>query len=73
MKDAEENPEGPIRIRGEGRHRFRPFRFLFHHSFAQCFHSWLIMTFTLIQMLFTMLCPPKASTFSVQHLMLLLS
>jgi hypothetical protein len=35
--------------------------------------SWLIMTFTLIQMLFTMLCPPKASTFSVQHLMLLLS
>jgi hypothetical protein len=28
MKDAEENPEGPIRIREEGRHRFRPFRFL---------------------------------------------
>jgi len=40
MKDAEEHPEGPIRIRGEGRHRFRPFRFLFHHLFARCFHSW---------------------------------
>lgn len=29
MQAAEENPEGPIRIRGEGRHRFNPFRCLF--------------------------------------------
>lgn len=26
MEKCEKNPEGPIRIRGEGRHRFRPFR-----------------------------------------------
>ncbi|XP_010451314.1 PREDICTED: external alternative NAD(P)H-ubiquinone oxidoreductase B3, mitochondrial-like [Camelina sativa] len=26
MEQCEKNPEGPIRIRGEGRHRFRPFR-----------------------------------------------
>uniref|UniRef100_A0A0E0LR40 NADH:ubiquinone reductase (non-electrogenic) n=1 Tax=Oryza punctata TaxID=4537 RepID=A0A0E0LR40_ORYPU len=34
MKDAEENPEGPIRIRGEGRHRFRPFRYRHLGQFA---------------------------------------
>ncbi|CDP20650.1 unnamed protein product [Coffea canephora] len=28
MKEVETNPEGPLRFRGEGRHRFRPFRFL---------------------------------------------
>ncbi|CAI0468344.1 unnamed protein product, partial [Linum tenue] len=27
MEEAEKNPEGPLRFRGEGRHRFRPFRF----------------------------------------------
>ncbi|KAG1368201.1 putative External alternative NAD(P)H-ubiquinone oxidoreductase B3, mitochondrial [Cocos nucifera] len=26
MKICEEHPEGPLRIRGQGRHRFRPFR-----------------------------------------------
>ncbi|KAJ8434117.1 hypothetical protein Cgig2_024235 [Carnegiea gigantea] len=26
MEQCEKNPEGPIRIRGEGRHRFKPFR-----------------------------------------------
>lgn len=26
MEDCEKNPEGPLRFRGEGRHRFRPFR-----------------------------------------------
>lgn len=26
MEACERNPEGPIRFRGEGRHRFRPFR-----------------------------------------------
>lgn len=26
MEECEKNPEGPIRMRGEGRHRFRPFR-----------------------------------------------
>ncbi|KAK3120996.1 hypothetical protein QOZ80_8BG0644490 [Eleusine coracana subsp. coracana] len=34
MKDAEENPEGPIRIRGEGRHRFLPFRYRHLGQFA---------------------------------------
>ncbi|CAO2189845.1 unnamed protein product [Urochloa humidicola] len=34
MKDAEEHPEGPIRIRGEGRHRFRPFRYRHLGQFA---------------------------------------
>lgn len=27
MEECEKNPEGPLRFRGEGRHRFRPFRF----------------------------------------------
>ncbi|CAL5411149.1 unnamed protein product [Camellia sinensis] len=26
MEECEKNPEGPLRFRGEGRHRFRPFR-----------------------------------------------
>jgi hypothetical protein len=26
MNTCEENPEGPLRIRGAGRHRFKPFR-----------------------------------------------
>ena len=30
MKICEENPEGPLRIRGSGRHRFKPFRLVFH-------------------------------------------
>lgn len=30
MKTCEQYPEGPIRIRGAGRHRFKPFRFVFH-------------------------------------------
>lgn len=34
MNDAEENPEGPIRIREEGRHRFRPFRYRHLGQFA---------------------------------------
>nr|CAB3482102.1 unnamed protein product [Digitaria exilis] len=34
MKDAEEHPEGPIRIRGEGRHRFLPFRYRHLGQFA---------------------------------------
>ena len=29
MKTCEEYPEGPIRIRGAGRHRFKPFRSVF--------------------------------------------
>ncbi|CAN1284432.1 External alternative NAD(P)H-ubiquinone oxidoreductase B2, mitochondrial [Linum perenne] len=28
MEEAEKNPEGPLRFRGEGRHRFRPFRYV---------------------------------------------
>ncbi|ONK65962.1 uncharacterized protein A4U43_C06F2770 [Asparagus officinalis] len=34
MKDNEENPEGPIRIRESGRHRFRPFRYKHLGQFA---------------------------------------
>lgn len=34
MKDSEENPEGPIRIRESGRHRFRPFRYKHLGQFA---------------------------------------
>lgn len=26
MEEAEKNPEGPLRFRGTGRHRFQPFR-----------------------------------------------
>lgn len=33
-KDSEENPEGPIRIRESGRHRFRPFRYKHLGQFA---------------------------------------
>lgn len=29
MKEMDENPEGPLRMRGSGRHRFQPFRYLF--------------------------------------------
>jgi hypothetical protein len=29
MPICEQNPEGPIRIRGEGHHRFQPFRYVF--------------------------------------------
>jgi len=28
MEEAEKNPEGPIRFREEGRHRFHPFRYM---------------------------------------------
>ncbi|KAK1308043.1 hypothetical protein QJS10_CPA09g01402 [Acorus calamus] len=34
MKECEEKPEGPLRIRGTGRHRFRPFRYKHLGSFA---------------------------------------
>ncbi|PKU81748.1 NAD(P)H dehydrogenase B3, mitochondrial [Dendrobium catenatum] len=34
MKFCEENPEGPLRIRGEGRHRFKPFRYRHLGQFA---------------------------------------
>ncbi|GMH30319.1 hypothetical protein Nepgr_032162 [Nepenthes gracilis] len=34
MEEAERNPEGPIRFRGEGRHRFRPFRYKHFGQFA---------------------------------------
>ncbi|KAL0645211.1 hypothetical protein Bca4012_043502 [Brassica carinata] len=34
MEECEKNPEGPIRMRGEGRHRFRPFRYRHLGSFA---------------------------------------
>lgn len=34
MKEAEKNPEGPLRFRGEGRHRFRPFRYRHLGQFA---------------------------------------
>lgn len=27
MEECEQNPEGPLRFRGTGRHRFRPFRY----------------------------------------------
>lgn len=30
MEKCEKDPEGPIRFRGEGRHRFRPFRYKFN-------------------------------------------
>lgn len=44
MKICEENPEGPVRIRGEGRHRFKPFRFVFHvcYMYLQQEYSQLI-------------------------------
>lgn len=34
MEKCEMNPEGPIRIRGEGRHRFKPFRYRHLGQFA---------------------------------------
>ncbi|XP_008793641.1 external alternative NAD(P)H-ubiquinone oxidoreductase B2, mitochondrial-like [Phoenix dactylifera] len=34
MKDADENPEGPLRMRESGRHRFRPFRYRHFGQFA---------------------------------------
>lgn len=34
MEYCEKNPEGPIRIRGEGRHRFKPFRYKHFGQFA---------------------------------------
>ncbi|KDP20881.1 hypothetical protein JCGZ_21352 [Jatropha curcas] len=34
MEEAEKNPEGPIRFRGEGRHRFQPFRYRHLGQFA---------------------------------------
>ncbi|KAK1283977.1 hypothetical protein QJS10_CPB21g00740 [Acorus calamus] len=34
MKECEEKPEGPLRIRGTGRHHFRPFRYKHLGSFA---------------------------------------
>ncbi|XP_071930413.1 external alternative NAD(P)H-ubiquinone oxidoreductase B2, mitochondrial-like [Coffea arabica] len=34
MKEVETNPEGPLRFRGEGRHRFRPFRYRHLGQFA---------------------------------------
>ncbi|XP_057544144.1 external alternative NAD(P)H-ubiquinone oxidoreductase B2, mitochondrial-like [Amaranthus tricolor] len=34
MEECEKNPEGPIRIRGEGRHRFKPFRYKHFGQFA---------------------------------------
>ncbi|KNA09990.1 hypothetical protein SOVF_147510 [Spinacia oleracea] len=34
MEKCERNPEGPIRIRGEGQHRFKPFRYRHFGQFA---------------------------------------
>ncbi|GAB2214973.1 hypothetical protein Droror1_Dr00019343 [Drosera rotundifolia] len=34
MEECEKNPEGPIRIRGTGRHRFQPFRYKHFGQFA---------------------------------------
>ncbi|XP_043697280.1 external alternative NAD(P)H-ubiquinone oxidoreductase B3, mitochondrial-like [Telopea speciosissima] len=34
MEKCEENPEGPLRFRGEGRHRFRPFQYKHLGQFA---------------------------------------
>ncbi|XP_021726335.1 external alternative NAD(P)H-ubiquinone oxidoreductase B2, mitochondrial-like [Chenopodium quinoa] len=34
MEECEKNPEGPIRIRGEGQHRFKPFRYRHFGQFA---------------------------------------
>ncbi|VFQ58925.1 unnamed protein product [Cuscuta campestris] len=34
MEKCEKDPEGPIRFRGEGRHRFRPFRYKHFGQFA---------------------------------------
>ncbi|XP_051126183.1 external alternative NAD(P)H-ubiquinone oxidoreductase B2, mitochondrial-like [Andrographis paniculata] len=33
-EECEKNPEGPLRIRGEGRHRFHPFRYKHFGQFA---------------------------------------
>jgi len=34
MEECEKNPEGPLRFRGTGRHRFRPFRYKHLGQFA---------------------------------------
>jgi len=34
MEKCEKKPEGPLRFRGEGRHRFQPFRYRHFGSFA---------------------------------------
>lgn len=34
MEECEKSPEGPLRFRGEGRHRFRPFRYKHFGQFA---------------------------------------
>lgn len=50
MKKAEEHPEGPVRIREPGRHRFRPFRYITYSSciFIICLELHLILSFCLI-------------------------
>jgi len=35
MEECEKSPEGPIRMRGEGRHRFRPFRLVLPKNLNQ--------------------------------------
>lgn len=39
MEDCEKNPEGPLRFRGEGRHRFRPFRYELNWNLCVFFWS----------------------------------
>lgn len=34
MEKCEKNPEGPLRFRGEGRHRFHPFRYKLNLCFC---------------------------------------
>lgn len=33
MEECEQNPEGPLRFRGMGRHRFQPFRYKLNYYF----------------------------------------
>ena len=39
MEECEKNPEGPLRFRGTGRHRFRPFRYNLNYYFKLCSHG----------------------------------
>lgn len=51
MEECEKNPEGPLRFRGEGRHRFHPFRYKLDLSdhFASSLYGIMFLTPTRVK------------------------